>query len=114
MATISVYRGTTPSFTLNFPTIDLTGWDVYISFEQPKDNVLFTLRNEDLAIIPANNGCKAQFTLTQKQTLMFSEKGQVGIQMRATQEGMPAVAGRIKTFKVNRIVLDGEIPQGGD
>lgn len=111
----NIFRGTTPPFTLTFQQIDLTGWDVYITFEQKQKTELleFSIMPDELEIISTGeNSCKVIFSLTQEQTLRFVE-GSVEIQMRAYKDGS-AIAGKKKSFSVKDILLDGVIPLGGD
>lgn len=111
----NIYRGTTPPFKLVFDTIDLTDWDVYITFEQKQkpDILEFSIMPDELEVLSTGeSSCNVIFSLTQEQTLRFDE-GSVEIQMRAYKDGA-AIAGKKKSFSVKDILLDGVIPLGGD
>lgn len=113
----NIYRGTTPPFKLVFNSIDLTGWSVYITFEQKRKQTPepfeFTIMPDELEVISTgDNSCNVIFSLTQEQTLDFGE-GSVEIQMRAYKDGA-AIAGKKKSFSVKDILLDGVIPLEGD
>lgn len=111
----NVYRGTTPPFRLIFKNIDLTGWDVYITFEQYGKTELeneLTVSGKDLQVVSTGaESCEVFLTLTQEQTLSFNE-GRVDVQMRAFKDGA-AVASKKKNVSMKDILLDGVIPLGG-
>lgn len=97
-------RGTTPTFSFTVD-MDLTDWDVYITFEQNKHEL--TRKNPD--ITPVNDGSRVDITLTQQETLAF-KVGKARAQIRAIKDEV-AVATSYFEFAVNDILLDGEIPQ---
>lgn len=97
-------RGTTPTFAFEVD-VDLTGWDVYVTFEQRKAEI--TRREPQIA--PTETGCTCSVELTQAETLRFRE-GRAEVQLRAVKDGI-AVASDVFAFDVGRILLDGEIPQ---
>lgn len=98
-------RGTTPTFSFEVD-LNLTGWDVYVTFEQRKTEVT----RKEPEIVPGNDGgCICSVELTQAETLGF-KAGQAQAQLRAVKDGT-AVASSIFKFDVGEILLDGEIPQ---
>lgn len=100
-------RGTTPTFTFEVD-VDLTGWDVYVSFKQGTKDPITRKQPE---IVPANDGgCICSVELTQAETLEFKAGKQASAQLRAYKDG-EAVASTIFEFGVGEILLDGEIPQ---
>ena len=106
---INIYRGTTPPFTLRFP-VDLTDWDVYITFEQKRkpENLEITIHDGIQEIVRTEKGSNVILVLSQEDTLKFNE-GSVAVQMRAYKGGT-AIASKQKTFSVKDILLEGVIP----
>ncbi len=97
-------RGTTPTFTYDVDA-DLTGWDVYATFEQ--EGVEITRKPVDME--PTEGGSTCSVELTQEDTLLFHE-GRAKTQLRAIKDGV-AVASTIFSFDVGEILLNGQIPQ---
>lgn len=97
-------RGTTPTFSFEVD-LDLTGWDVYVTFEQRK----IELTRKEPEITKKDDGCVCSVELTQAETLAF-KAGKASAQLRAIKGG-EAVASTIFEFDVGEILLDGEIPQ---
>ena len=97
-------RGTTPTFTFEVD-LDLTGWDVYLTFEQRK----YEFTHKDVVITPSNEGCIVETSLTQEETLAF-KPGAAKVEIRACKDNK-AVATDEFEFEVYDILLDGEIPQ---
>lgn len=85
--------------------LDLTGWDVYITFEQR--NVELTRKEPE--IVATEDGCICSVGLTQAETLEF-KAGPAKAQLRAVKDGQ-AVASTIYDFTVGEILLNNEIPQ---
>ena len=110
-----IYRGTTPTFVIDVTDLDLTGWDIYVTFEQKKYE--FTV--SDCAVVPTDTGCQVEVELSQAQTLGFkgSDEGvEATVQVRAYKDGKAEATSKF-TFDVYEVSLDGEIPQdvsGGD
>ena len=97
-------RGTTPTFTYDVDA-DLTGWDVYATFEQ--DGVKITKKPADIE--PTEGGSTCSVELTQEDTLLFRE-GRARTQLRAIKDGV-AVASTVFSFDVDCILLNNTIPQ---
>lgn len=97
-------RGTTPTFSFEVDA-DLTGWDVYITFEQGSRTV--TRRSPEIE--QTEGGCICSVELTQAETLLFKPK-RAQAQLRAVKDGT-AVASTIFDFDVGDVLLGGEIPQ---
>ena len=108
-----IYRGTTPTFVIDVTDLDLTGWDIYVTFEQKKYE--FTV--SDCEVIATDTGCRVEVELTQEQTLGFkgSDEGvPAAVQVRAYKDGKAEATSKFM-FDVFEISLDGEIPvSGGD
>ena len=97
-------RGTTPTFAFEVDA-DLTGWDVYISFEQYNHEIL-TKREPEIEA--KGSGCVCSVELTQADTLDF-KTGAACAQIRACKDGS-AVSSTYFDFEVCDVILDGEIP----
>lgn len=101
-------RGTTPTLILKLKNLDVSLLrDVYITFRQNRyKNKILEKKTEDISINAEKN--TIDIYLTQQDTLYF-DVSDVEIQMRAiTKEGR-AVASKILTLPVNRILKDGVI-----
>lgn len=106
-----IYRGTTPSITLDVNGVDL-------SFQDTWPVVVVTLKNggtqvdlqrDLLDIKHTDDGCSVTFALTQEQTLAFDWMKEVKIQLRAKDASGRAIATDIASVAVDDIVKDGEI-----
>lgn len=98
-------KGTTPTWTFEVDA-DLTGWDVYITFEQRKVEIT----RKEPSIEATEDGCVCEVTLTQAETLLF-KPGPAQAQIRAVDKDGVAVASTIFDFTVGDILLGGEIPK---
>lgn len=97
-------RGTTPTHTFT-PDIDLTGVAVlYVTYKQ--DSRTIVEKNINDVTIAEN---KIQVTLTQAETLSFSEARPVEIQIRLKFSDGAAMASNIIRAPADRILKDGEI-----
>lgn len=113
-------RGTTPTVTLTITNpdmtdCDLTGYELYITFREKTNNkkitpYIFTKRETDegVEIIHEDLATIINITLTQKETLGFSTDSIVQVQLRCKSLDI-AQATTIRDFKVEEILLDGEI-----
>lgn len=97
-------RGTTPTltFTLPFETTDIKRlW------------VIFSQRGRDVLLLDGGrctvDGNKVVTKLTQEETLSLQQNSTVEIQLRVLMVDDTALASRIITSPVNRILKDGEI-----
>lgn len=106
-----IYRGTTPSITLQVTGVDL-------SFQDTWPVVVVTLKNggtkidfqRDLLVIEhTDTGCSVAFALTQVQTLAMDSMKQVSVQLRAKDASGRAIATDIASVTVDDIIKDGEI-----
>lgn len=106
-----IYRGTTPSITLQVTGVDL-------SFQDTWPVVVVTLKNggteidfqRDLLVIEhTDTGCSVTFVLTQVQTLAFDYMKKVSVQLRAKDAAGRAIASQIVRADVAEIIKDGEI-----
>jgi len=113
-------RGTTPTVTLTITNpdntdCDLTGYELYITFQEKTVNkkdtpYSFTKRETDegVEILHEDLATVINITLTQQETLGFSTDSIVQVQLRCKTLNI-AQATTIKDFKVEEILLDGEI-----
>ena len=106
-----IYRGTTPSITLQVTGVDLSLQDTW-------PVVVVTLKNggteidfqRDLLVIEhTDTGCSVAFALTQVQTLAFDYMKKVSVQLRAKDASGRAIATDIASVTVDDIIKDGEI-----
>jgi hypothetical protein len=106
-----IYRGTTPSITLQVTGVDL-------SFQDTWPVVAVTLKNGDkeidvqrdfLDIKHTDTGCSVAFALTQVQTLAFDYTKKVSVQLRAKDAAGRAIATDIAYVTVDDVIKDGEI-----
>ena len=110
-----IRRGTTPTFQIEVEDLDITSWDVYVTFQQSK--YMFT--RKDCAIEVTDYGSLATVELTQAETLGFKgskDGAPATVQLRAYKDGKAEATSEYE-FNVYPILLDGEIPQdvsGGD
>ena len=96
-------RGTTPTalFRCN---LDLTGWDVFVTFEQTG----VELTKTDATVQSEDGGCTVMVKLSQNDTLNF-KVGDAQAQIRAYRNGK-AVASSVFYFQVQDVLMDGVIP----
>ena len=98
-------RGTTPQSALMCKGIDLTGWSVFVTFEQGTHELTVT----DVEVEVVEWGSIVRFTLTQEDTLGFKE-GTGKVQVRAVKDGK-AIASRKNFIDIGGVLLDGVIEQ---
>ena len=99
-------RGTTPEGVLRCKGIDLSGWSVFVTFEQGAHE----LTVNDVEVEPAEWGSLVRYQLTQEDTLGFKE-GFVNVQVRAVKDGK-AIASYKSQVNVLGVLLDGVISDG--
>ena len=98
-------RGTTPQSALRCKGVDLSGWDVYVTFEQGTHELTVT----DVEVEVVEGGSIVRFELSQEDTLGFKE-GTGKVQVRAFKDGR-AIASRKSYIDVAGVLLDGVIGQ---
>ena len=98
-------RGTTPQSALRCKGVDLTDWDVFVTFEQGDHELTVT----DVEVETVEGGSIVRFTLTQEDTLGFKE-GTGKVQVRAVKDGK-AIASRKNFVDIGGVLLDGVIGQ---
>lgn len=101
-------RGTTPTFTIDCPGIDLTHYTVYVTIEQGMHEL--TLTPECTA---TQNGCTLTVRLTQEQTLSFSAGREADMQVRAVDAAGNAPASDVMHIDVRKILKEGVITYVG-
>lgn len=106
-----IYRGTTPSITLNVKGVDLSDASVWpiviVTIENGRS--AFDVDRGSLAIASTDAGCSVAFVLTQAQTLALSAMRTVHVQLRAKDSGGDAIASPVASVKVWDVIKDGEI-----
>lgn len=106
-----IYRGTTPSITLNITGVDLSDaavWPTVIITVENGHNY-FDVTRDGLTIASTDAGCSLTFELTQAQTLAFSVMRTAYVQLRAKDVEGDAIASPIASVKVEDVIKDGEI-----
>ena len=104
-------RGTTPTLTITVTGIDVADLKtIKVTFKQ--GNIELTKNTEDVSIDVENNSISVP--LTQQDTLMFGS-GAVNVQIRGLlADGVTAIASGIKSFSMDKILLDGVIEADGE
>lgn len=107
----SIYRGTTPSITLNIKGVDLSDASVWPTVIVTVENwrSTFDVSRDKLTIATADAGCTVTFELTQAQTLLMRKLQKTLMQLRAKDSDGHAIATEIVSVTVDDIVKDGEI-----
>lgn len=106
-----IYRGTTPSITLDIAGVDLSDaavWPTVIVTVENGRNTFDVLRDK-LTIAKTDNGCSVTLALTQAQTLLMHKLQRTLVQLRAKDAEGNAIATEIASVTVDDIVKDGEI-----
>lgn len=106
-----IYRGTTPSITLNITGVDLSDagvWPTVIVTVGNGRNT-FDVNRDKLVIANTDAGCTLTFEFTQVQTLALSVMRPVQVQLRAKDAGGNAIASPIASVEVEDVIRDGEI-----
>ena len=107
-------RGTTPTIQLTVSNedgslCDITQDDVYVTFVESGENgVTFTKREDEIDMEVVGNDTVVSITFSQEETLSFQQRHRVRVQLRS-KHGNKAIATDITGFKVEEILLDGEI-----
>lgn len=106
-----IYRGTTPSITLNIKGVDLSDASVWPTVIVTVENgrSTFDVNRDGLTIASTDAGCSVAFVLTQAQTLALSAMRTVHVQLRAKDSGGDATATEIASVAVEDVIKDGEI-----
>lgn len=106
-----IYRGTTPSITLNITGVDLSDASVWPTVIVTVENgrSTFDVNRDKLTIATADAGCSVTFALTQAQTLLMHKLQKTMVQLRAKDADGHAIATEIASVDVGDIVKDGEI-----
>lgn len=96
-------RGTTPTFTVTCDE-DLSDYKIDLTLKQGATELTITPECEATA-----DGCVLSVTLTQEQTLMFSDRLKANMQIRAVNSAGNAIASNIMYVDVGKILKDGVI-----
>lgn len=106
-----IYRGTTPSITLNITGVDLSDASVWPTVIVTVKNArsTFDLDRDKLAIAKTDAGCTVTFELMQAQTLAISAMFPVYVQLRAKDADGHAIASPMASVEVEDVIKDGEI-----
>lgn len=97
-------RGTTPTHTFVFPLDGSEYAAIYVTYVQ-KGTTVLEKTEEDMTF----DGNVGSYTLTQAETLGFSSKNPVEIQIRAKTTGGIAIASRTYTVSVDEVLKSGVI-----
>ena len=104
-------RGTTPTLTITVTGMDVTDLKtIKVTFKQ--GNIELTKATDDVTIDAENNAILVP--LTQEDTLKF-DSGAVNVQIRGLlADNVTAIASGIKSFSMDKILLDGVIEADGE
>jgi len=106
-----IYRGTTPSITLNLTGVDLSDKSVWptviVTVENGRNS--FDVTRDKLAIAKTDAGCAVTFELTQAQTLLMRRLQKTLVQLRAKDADGDAIASPVAGVDVEEVIKDGEI-----
>jgi hypothetical protein len=106
-----IYRGTTPSITLDITGADLSDasvWPTVIVTAKNGINACDVPRDK-LTIAKTDTGCTVTFALTQEQTLLMRKLQKTLVQLRAKDADGHAIATETASVTVEEVVKDGEI-----
>lgn len=108
---MGIYRGTTPSITLNITGADLTDADVWptVIITVKNGRKIFDVMRDKLTASKTDTGCTLTFELTQEQTLALSVMHPVHVQLRAKDADGDAIASPLARVEVSDVIKDGEI-----
>lgn len=106
-----IYRGTTPSITLNVTGVDLSDASVWPTVIVSAENgsSTFDVMRDKLIVAKTDAGCSVTFALTQAQTLLMHKLQKTIVQLRAKDSDGHAIATEAASVYVEDIVKDGEI-----
>ena len=99
-----MYRGTTPTLRFKLPFAVNTLAVAYVSFKQKE-----TVRLEKTLAEATVDGDTLEYKLTQSETLKFSADSMVDIQVRVRTNDGTALASKIITLPVKKIIKGGVI-----
>lgn len=108
---MGIYRGTTPSITLNIIGVDLSDavvWPIIIVTVKNGHKKIDVMRDK-LTTAKTDAGCTLTFELSQEQTLALSVMLPVHVQLRAKDADGDAIASPIVRVEVMDVIKDGEI-----
>ena len=94
-------RGSTPIYTVSIPDFDLTDKTVYITIDN--GNAQITLSGDRLTVTADETASTVAFSLTQRETLMFSA-GQAEIQARFIDNVGMAYVTQKKPIPINDVL----------
>ena len=102
-------RGTTPTIGFRCKG-DLTTYTCYITIKQSDERITtFTGTDVEVTYDPDTDKTGLVVYMTQEQTLEYSDQKMCEIQLRAVNSEGNAIASRIYSRNVGRILLDGVI-----
>ena len=106
-----IFRGTTPSITLNITGVDLSDAGVWPTVIVTVENgrSAFDFSRDILDIAKTDTGCTVTLALTQSQTLALSVMRPIHVQLRAKDAGGDAIASPMASACVADVIKDGEI-----
>lgn len=104
-------RGTTPTLTITVTGLVVTDLKtIKVTFKQ--GNIELTKSTDEVVVDGENNAISVY--LTQEDTLKFNS-GNVSVQIRGIlEDGVTAIASVIKSFSMDKILLDGVIEADGE
>lgn len=106
-----IYRGTTPSITLNLTGVDLSDASIWPTVIVTVENGCnsFDVTRDKLVIAKTYAGCAVTFSLTQAQTLAMDWPRPTLVQLRAKDADGHAIASEVASVEVRDVIKGGEI-----
>jgi hypothetical protein len=106
-----IYRGTTPSITLNLTDVDMSDASIWPTVIVTVENgsSTFDVTRDKLAIAKTDAGCAVTFELTQAQTLAMDWLRPTLVQLRARDADGYAIASEVASVDVRDVIKGGEI-----
>lgn len=106
-----IFRGTTPSITLNVKGVDLSNAGVWpmVVVTVGNGSSIVDVNRDKLVIASTDAGCSVTFALTQTETLSMHRLRKTRVQLRAKDADGHAIASPIASVEVEDVIRDGEI-----
>lgn len=107
-----MYRGTTPSLSLDIDGYDLSDYTIFVTIVQNNKIIDLTGDRLNVTYYPDRNSTNILLTLSQVETLTLSD-GYVKLQLRAIDSDKNCIASDIKSFSIKQILKEGVIEYVG-
>lgn len=107
-----IRRGTTPTHRVTVKGSDISELSIHLTYKCGKVLIDKTGRDLDVTVDDSEEPASTVITtrLSQEETLSFKAGTKCEVQIRAVNaNGSEALATKIKTLSVERVILDGEL-----